>query len=261
MSVDSININIDLRVYEARLRKEISSDLIALKYFLETISNPQKVESKFLLKQDITLVEISAPPIDFQKQREINKCFKSIIGSLQDYIDNLLALLLLRNEKLTFPTSATSKELNELVEGLLAKKLMELSTNRKLNVPKKINLIFDKPEHQIYKESIQSYFEIRNGLEHHKGLAKSDRVLKYKRMGVASSIGHEITLPMTDLVEGGVVMKSFDEEIKFDQGGELILSKKQLDELIISLLIFVIPQIQQSVAEKILNVSIIPKIK
>ena len=59
------------------------------------------------------------------QQREINKCFKSIIGSLQDYLDNLIAVLRLKMEKISYKANTTQQELNKIIEELLSKKAID----------------------------------------------------------------------------------------------------------------------------------------
>ncbi|MBL7888651.1 MAG: hypothetical protein JNL24_03805 [Bacteroidia bacterium] len=243
-------IDIDLSIYESKLRGQIGSDLTALQITYDAISQPNYNNRKYILKQGFTISEIGVPPVDFLKQREINKCFKSIIGSFQDYMDNLIAILRLKAEKITIPPQTTLEEVNALLQNKFEEHLLNVSTDRSLNIPSKLKLLLDKPKHQIYKESIQSYFDIRNGLEHHKGIAKADRVIRYKRMGLASTAGYEVMKP-GPLGEGeGLVLKTFDEEITFDKGGMLLITREQLDCIALSLLIFAIPTIQTATGEK-----------
>ena len=185
----SNNINIDLSLYESRLRGDIASDLTTLQIAHDAISDPEYKNRKYILKQGFTISEISVPPIDFLLQREINKCFKSIIGSLQDYLDNLIAILRLKIENITVKSNTTKEEISELLQSKFNKHLLDVSTDRSLNIPRKLKIILDQSEHQIYRDSVQSYFDIRNGLEHHKGIAKTQRVIRYKRLGLASTAG------------------------------------------------------------------------
>jgi hypothetical protein len=240
-------IAVDLSVYESRLRGQIGSDLNALQIVFGAISEPDYDKRKYILKQGLTIAEIAVPPVDFLQQREINKCFKSIIGSLQDYMDNLLAVLRLKNEKIALIPKATTDEKTKLLQEKFSQHLLDVSTDRKLNIPEKLNLLLSRPEHQVYKVSLQSYFDVRNGLEHHKGIAKAERVIKYYRMGLASTAGYEIIKPGPLGENEGVVLKTFDEEIVYDKGGTLLITKPQLDGIVLSLLLFTIPTMQEVV--------------
>lgn len=243
-------IDINLGIYESRLRGQIGSDLTSLQITYDAISHPDYNNRKYILKQGFTISEIGVPPVEFLQQREINKCFKSIIGSFQDYMDNLIAVLRLKSEKITIPPKTTIEEVSILLQNKFEEHLLNVSTDRSLNIPNKLKLLLDKPEHQIYKDSVQSYFDVRNGLEHHKGIAKTDRVIRYKRMGLASTAGYEVIKPGA-LGEGeGLVVKTFDEEITFDKGGLLLITRQQLDSIVLSLLMFAIPTIQTAIGEK-----------
>lgn len=213
MTEPTNTISIDLGIYESQLRGEIASDLTSLQIAYEAISRPDYINKKFVLTQKFTISEISVPPIEFLKRREINKCFKSIVGSLQDYMDKLISVLRLKSEGIKLTTPITSDELNRFLTRQFEKHLLDASTDRSLNIPKKLDLILDKLEHQIYKDSVQSYFNLRNGLEHHKGMAKTDRVIYYRRLGLASTAGYEVEKPGPLGVGEGLVLKTFDEKI------------------------------------------------
>ncbi len=69
-------------------------------------------------------------------------------------------------------------------------------------------------------------------------------------MGLASNDGHEVMNLETRGPGEGLVYKTFDEEITFDKGGFLFISLQQLDSIVLSLLTFGIPTIQNSIGEK-----------
>ena len=241
MEIPSNKIDIDLNIYESILRGGIASDLTALQITYDAISHPDYNNRQYVLKQGFTTSVISVPPIDFLQQREINKCFKSIIGSLQDYMDNLIAILRLKSEKIIPTPNITMDEIRKLLQQKFEGHLLDVSTNRSLNVPKKLEILLDNPEHQVCKDSVKSYFEIRNGLEHHKGIAKTNRVIRYKRFGLASTAGYEV-IELGPLGVGeGLVLKTFDEEIAYDKGGVLLITRSQLDGIVLNLLILIIP--------------------
>jgi hypothetical protein len=246
-------IDINLAKFESKLRKEIGSDLNALQITYDAISKGNKHENKiFTLSQGITVATILLPPVDFLLQREINKCFKSIMGSVQDYLDNLIAILQLKEDinSLKLPSKTTKHDIDEILREKFEECLLSVSTNQSLKTPHKLDRLLDNPEHQIHKESLQSYFDVRNGLEHHKGIAKAPRKIRYKRIGLASTEGNEISEP-GQIGEGeGLVLKTFDEEICYDKGGILLITKSQLESIALNLLITIIPRIQLNLGEK-----------
>lgn len=250
MTAHTNTISIDISVYESQLRGEIASDLTGLKTTLDAIAQPDFRKTKYILKQNFVISEISVPPPEFLERREINKCFKSIVGSLQDYMDKLIAVLRLKSEPITLTLPTTQEQVREYMNEKFQKHLLDVSTDRSLTSLKKLGILLDKSEHKVYKESIQSYFEIRNGLEHHKGRAKADRIIRYRRIGLASTAGYEVKQPGPLGENEGLVMTTFDEEIKFDKGGLMLITKDQLESIILNLLIFCIPTIQTATGEK-----------
>jgi hypothetical protein len=232
------------------LRAQIGGDLTALQIVVDKISDPDYKNVSYSLKQDYTHAVISVPSIEAIKQREINKCFKSIISSLQDYLDCLLATLNLKKETITNITPLTEKGIRYIIQRKFNDHLTNISTNRSLNIPKKINILLDNPEYQSHKESLQSYFDIRNGLEHHKGIAKADRKIKFKRFAVTTKSGEEIKELSIISGQDSLIFKVLDDEIAYDKGNILMISKKQLDNIVISLVAIIIPAMQKAADDK-----------
>ena len=247
----NINVTINLSGFESELRQLIACDFRTLELISKQIVRNHRANNEFNIKQGITNVIFHFPDKEIQIQREINKCFKSILGSVQDYLDKMLAILKLKNESLALISVSSQDELNTLVNNKFSECVHNISIDRSLNVPKKINILLDDSDAIEYKETLQSYFDLRNGLEHHKGVAKTDRIVKFKRMALITSGGIEIKkLPFIGKEDEGVFVKAIDEKIEFDKGGNLLLSESDVKNIIISLVIHVIPMIQNSVSEK-----------
>jgi hypothetical protein len=189
---------------------------------------------------------VSIPPPDFLKQRELNKCFKSIIGSLQDFMDKLIAAMRFSEENINLHIGHSKEELDSIFQKI-SDLVVNVSTDHSLNIPRKLDIIFSNSKNEEIKVSIQSYFDVRNGLEHHKGIAKIKRLMTYKRLALASTAGYEVTPPAMLGLGEGLVLKSFSENIIYDKGGNLIITRTQLDGIILNLLIFVIPRMIEDV--------------
>lgn len=247
----SASINIDLSIFESQLRGEIAGDLMSLKASYELMLKPNYNSWKYTLHQGHTISEISAPPVDFLERREINKCFKSVMGSFGDYMDKMIAVLRFKSEPIVLTPPFLEEHVRDIVNKKLETLLREVSMDNSLNIPKKLDMLLDKLELSDYKKSVQSYFDLRNGLEHHKGIAKTDRIIRYKRIGLASTAGYEVVDLKPLGADEGMVLKFFDEEIAYDKGGDMIITKDQLESIILSILIFVIPVFQNAVAEKL----------
>jgi hypothetical protein len=72
-------------------------------------------------------------------------------------------------------------------------------------------------------------------------------------MGLASTAGYEIMKPGPLAENEGVVLKCFEEEIVYDKGGALVITKPQLEGIVLSLLLFIIPTLQEVAKKKFEN--------
>ena len=244
------NITVKIEVYEAILRKEIGSDLTCLDIVLEKLNKDFR-NKKHILQQGMSFSEISIPDTEKMKKREIIKCFKSIMGSFQDFIDKLVAVLKFKDDcNIILPYPATLKYVPVLLERKLQSHIIKVSTNKKLDSRKKINLLFDKSEDEIYKESIKSYFDLRNAFEHHKSIAKEKRVIKYKRLGIESD-GIELNGPKLLTPKNNVTVKTYEENIEYDKGELIDFTEKQIKGIVFSLLIHVIQKLLIKVSKKL----------
>ncbi len=251
METQPNHLQIHLNVLADQLRGEISSDLTTLKVLNDAIDRNLYPSSNYTLQQWILTTSITVPPLDFLKQREINKCFKSIIGSLQDYLDKLIAALDLAMEDIILPVESNSIDLNKIIESKYEANLLKVSTDQSLKIPKKLEMLLPSPENEEIKNSLQSFFDVRNWLEHHKGIAKNHRVMTYKRIGIVSISGQEIIPKMKLLAGDGICIKAFTENIYYDKGGNIIISNEQLDWIVFSLLLFAIPSLLSETASRI----------
>ncbi len=252
----NLNINLNLGVYEAQFRREVAADLAALKILLDPNANQNTFNNHFFLSQGIVVSQITVPSKEYFIQREINKCFKSIVASLQDFMDKLIAILNFKTRKINFDFNLQTdqqlkQQLMDYVNQLIEEEIFLVSTDGKFTIPRKLNYLLEKPEYETLKVSIQSYFDLRNGLEHHKGIAKKDRVISYKRIKAVSMDGIEVEFSNSMEFHENVTVKTFDEFIAYDKGGSLIISVDQLESIVLNILIFVIPSLLKVVEEKI----------
>jgi hypothetical protein len=244
-------ISINISVYANQLRGEIGSDLTTLQIVLGTIANGTYLSNSYSLRQGMLISQIPQPPQDFLEKREINKCFKSIIASLQDYMDKLIALIRLTNEPIVPPLGASQKDIDNLLQEKFKSIVMKVSTEVSLNIPKKLDLVLETTANNEIKTALKSYFDLRNGLEHHKGIAKRNHLVKYKRIGLASTTGKEAFSGIPLGPGEGLVIKTFDETITFDEGGSLTISREQLDGITLGIITFAIPALETEVINKI----------
>ncbi len=132
----------------------------------------------------------------------------------------------------------------------------EVSSDVSLNIREKLKKIFSNHEHEEIKESVRSYFDIRNGLEHNKGIAKTDRTLAYMRLALVSTAGYEIIPPQSLGPNEGILLTSFTEIVSYDKGGNLIISHHQLEGIVLNLIYFTLPIMKGLVSAKINGIKI-----
>src|SRR5690606_16375559 len=113
-------------------------------------------------------------------------------------------------------------------------------------------LLLDKkdPKQALVFESIQSLFYIRNGLEHHKGIAKQNRILTYRRLSFVTTSGKEVKelgpLPLGE----GLKLTAVDDVIAYDEGEKIRINKEQLKDIAMNLFTFSIDSLKISATKK-----------
>ncbi len=240
------NFEIDLNRFAGYLRYDLSSDITALRLIIKSIDENQYDSlSPYEMKRGMLSTNVPVPSFDFLKQREINKCFKSVMGSIQNYMDLLIAVHRLTQSKLQPPLGCTVSQAQELIQQKFQSILMEVATDTRLTVPKKLDILFEHvPEYLIHKNSIRSLFDIRNGLEHHKGIANKNKALSYLRLGMSDSKGNEV-IPPCQLEPGeNLNVKAFDEKLEYNEGGNLNLTLYQLEDIFLNITVFSIPALE-----------------
>lgn len=234
-------INLDL--FSNLLSGDINSDLTALKIIIDCAKNyPEASESYKAEFHGMTAVS-KVPPEDFLVQREFHKCFKSIMSSVQDYLDKLIAVIRLMEQPIVRPPGCTVAEASQLIQDRFDELLLVVAMDRKQNIQTKLDLLLGTETLKNQREALQSLFGVRNGLEHHKGISKDKKVLTFKRLGMATKTGEEIIPPMT-IVDSGIYLRLFDVELVYDKGGRIILTKSDIDLIVLNLMSFIIPALK-----------------
>ncbi|WP_103072050.1 hypothetical protein [Aquimarina sediminis] len=248
MSTNKIQLNIDLDHFANQLQYLIFSDLMTVDIVYKKTSEPNFSSQEYFLEKGFVKIELPKTPINVIRNREINKCFKSIMGEFQNYMDNLITCLKLKSTELHLEPPISDESVNIFLKEKFQEVLLDVSTDRSLNVPKKLNLLLD--ENVLYKEVVQSFFNIRNGFEHHKSKSKKHNKICYKRLGFASTSGYEVTQPGPLGVNEGLVIRVFNEELIYDQGSLIVITKDQLNDIAFNFVHFIIPYFQKTIKEE-----------
>lgn len=237
---------IDLNRFAGYVRYDISADITALRIVLDSIENGTYDRlSNYPLSQGMMTTEIPVPKSDFVRQREIHKCFKAVMSSIQNYMDMLLAAYELTKEPIKSTSNCTVSQAEQIIQSRFSELLMKVSTDQRLRIPAKLEILIPDPKHQIHRSSLQSLFDIRNGLEHHKAIANRPKSMSYLRMGLCDSTGNELSFPSILAAGESLSAKAFEETIQYDQGGYLFLSFAQLENIVLNISIFSITALSE----------------
>lgn len=245
------HISVDIKHFANQLRGDISGDLTSLQIILSDSTAENLSTSSYTLQQGLLKSEVSVPPLEFLRQREINKCFKSVMGSLQDYMDKLIAVINMTKEVVELQSGMTEAGIQDIIGEKYREVLMKVATDGSLRIPSKLDLLLFEPSAQDIKTAILSFYSIRNGLEHHKGISKKEQELTYRRFGTATTSGQEVTGPGPLPPGEGLILTTFEDTIKIDKGGQLAINRSQLDGMILCILAFAIPAMQDGAAKRI----------
>lgn len=252
-------IQLNLSLFSQQLQDKICSDITTLQIINKLKDEENYPNEEASIESGIINFKFSQPPYEYLIKRESLKCFKSIMGALQDYIDQLIASVELSKIEISTEGLRTPEELLTRINKQFAEKVMEVSTNRSLSVPAKLKYLLlpdkDNPIENNVKilESTQSLFDVRNGIEHHKGLASKDRKMHFRRIAIVTTSGQEVKAPGPIGSGEGINMALVDEEIHFDQGEQLLISIEQLNHIVLNILIYTTTVLQKEAENLIKN--------
>jgi hypothetical protein len=250
-------MQLNLNIFAEQLRAKIFSDVTTLQH-IDKLKDDSNFPSDASIESGIIQFKFTQPPFEYLIHREKSKFFKSIMGALQDYIDQLIAAVELSKNEFSTEGISSEEELISRINQLYADKLMEVSTNRSLSVPAKLKYLLlpdvNEPVENNVKilESTQSLFDIRNGIEHHKGIASVDRRMHFRRIAIVTTSGQEVKAPGPTGPGEGINMTLINEEINFDQGDLLLISLEQLNHITLNILIYIIVVLKNE-ADKLIN--------
>lgn len=174
--VTKIPLNLNLNNYRLQLGLELNSHVIALKVILKSIDDDSYQQFS---EMNIGLggkMPLSIFDKEIFRQQEINKAYISIIRSFQNFIDKIIAAEKFVSSRHSAEKDVSSfKELEEYVQLMEDRSIQEVSTDKTLSFPKKLDCLqIDNP----IREILLGYSILRNNLEHHKDIASKDTILK-----------------------------------------------------------------------------------
>jgi len=232
-----LNLKVDFNGYINSLNSEIDSHFVSLKTTLKSIENISYLDHQTTGNTMVRMI-ISKPNPELFKKQEINKSFKEIICSLQDFMDKLIAVSKISKEQIIIKKSITDdEELRQFLFEVENSFIQKISKDKSLTSPKKLEL-FKLGDIELNK-IIKNYFEIRNSLEHHKGIADREMILTCRKVIICVQ-DKEVELIPFD-VEGGesITMKSKDVSRNIPINSQIEITETEIEETLTTIKVFI----------------------
>lgn len=237
--------------FSGQLKAKIQSDITALELILKQEKIPDVFDADTAIEIGLVNFQFKTPPFEYIEKRELEKCFKSVVSSVQDYMDQLIAL---KHMFTNFPFGLLQREIiPAYIDNQYKKELIKISTDSRFNTTRKLEILFGSKsdDENLVFSSLQSLFYLRNGLEHHKGIAKVDRQLVYRRIAFVTTKGREVkSIGPLDPGEG-LNLTILNEEVKYDEGQNILISKDLLYQIIQNLLFISIAVLESTVKDSV----------
>lgn len=232
------------------LNIELDSHLAVFRSFLENVATTEF--SNLRSKQSFVSFPVLPKNTDDLIIQETNKCFKSLIGSLQDFMDRMLAVLYVFGDNLQIIVTQELIDNKITIEQLILnkenEKFKEISQNTRLTTKDKVQILLKDDQELI--DILNGYFSVRNSIEHNKGIAKESIDLVYNRLIIACD-DKEITQSIT--VEAGQIIssKTVRETLSINEGESIKITEDVLDGILFTLKFYVAQKILNSVIVQI----------
>ena len=233
----NIPIHINLEVDRQKLLSELDSHFIVLKTILNSVDDGTYNLVKSSNSGIIKMVSTGLDPKKL-KENEIAKCFKSCIGSLQDFMDKLIAIIRLKGARIMATRSVSNDvELQEFLNEKMASFLQDVAKDKKLKAPDKLNIL--QVNDPSIRAMVDGYFSLRNSIEHHKSIAGKDINFTYRRLAISAD-NLEITALPFQVSEGQNLKLEAKDETRFiPANSEIILTENEVEQTIECIKLFI----------------------
>ena len=245
----NIPLHINLDVLRGRLSTQLDGNLTSLETVIESINNGAYAANGFSTI-GILKMTLSSPSPDVFKKQEINKCFKSSLSALQDFMDGLIAMKRMSASPIIMTKPVSSdEEIQAFIKETEERFIQEVSQDRKLKVPDKLEEL--NITELTIRAIVDGYFLIRNSLEHHKGLADRDITLIYREMTLVSGETEIDKLPFHTKENAGINLITRDISRIIPKNAQIEISELEMKNVINTIKVFVSIYSAQKVSDMI----------
>jgi|CXWL01.1.fsa_nt_gi hypothetical protein len=163
-----------------------------------------------------------------------NRCFLDLTRALLSFLDRMLAIRRCAQQRITLSEPIqTQDELNALVDGLVDAQYAEVSRDRRLSNPKKLAEFAGIPE--FAKKALQSYFDLRNCLEHHGGVPTADLPVHSMKLTLLAGDQEITAMPFTAEAGVSVNIRSDVVVFVFPANARVAMTEAQVEGILLTL--------------------------
>ena len=241
---------INLKFFHYRISSDLDSHLVALQSTLRSIKDGTYSSSQ-MNNIGIMKMAMLIPDPETLKKKEINKCFKACVGSLQDFMDSLIgAINMCKSDIRSSKALSGKEEIEKFLQETQDKFIQDVARNKSLKVKDKLDLL--QVTEPTIRKMVDGYFSTRNSIEHHKSFADRDVELVYREFKLLAGDMEIKTLPSQGSKNTGISMGAKDTIRVISKDSLIEISETEIENVIQSIKIFIATYMTQK-AQEIIN--------
>ncbi|PIZ24952.1 hypothetical protein COY48_00160 [Candidatus Collierbacteria bacterium CG_4_10_14_0_8_um_filter_43_86] len=241
----SISMNIKLEYFRDKFRARLGADMISLRVLISSINDKsfakfQNHESKGFVFQSV-MPTMDQGLIDY----EVIKTYISMMRNVNDYLDQMVAIINLSKKKIRVPHPMSIQEAQVYYQSILNEEIMNYCSQTKEEMKDKLKHFGDFPSEFV--KYMTTYNLLRNCYEHHKAISKKGLQIPIKKMGLYTQDGKEVEIGK--VIQGGstISVKFSQKTINIKKGQPALLTYEDLVSTELYLMLEVPVQIEKTV--------------
>lgn len=242
-----VSMTIKLEYFRNVFRARLGADMISLRLLIAAINDKsfakfQNHESKGMVFQSV-LPTMDQRLIDY----EIIKTFISMMRNVNDYLDQMIAIINLSKKPIKVTRPMSLGEVQVYYQSILNAEKMDYCSKTKEEVKDKLKHFGEFPQEFI--KYITTYNLLRNCYEHHKAISRRGLQIPIKKMGLYTQDGKEVEIGK--VIQGGstISVKFTQKTINVKKGQPALLTYEDLVSTEMYLMLEVPIQIEKAVTD------------
>ena len=228
----TINADVWLHKFRAQTDRHLR-DMRAVLHALKDKSYAEKTSSG--VERSVIDVKLqSQPDLDDIRNHQTNKCVQSSVTCLFELIEWLIAIHDIHKEGGVHLTRElhNEREALEYIEEYIGQRSMKMATDIKLKADYKLD--FFRVDLEV-REMAGGYVDLRNCIEHHRGIAQKDIIVMYRKFTFV--IGGTDVLALPHKAEEGQDIGIRIDNVKkqIARGDKVILSEEEAQAIVLTM--------------------------